>query len=193
MRTGVGNFFGNLSDAWSFVNNVLQAKPEGALHSFWRVVINTTIGLGGVLDPATEMRLDRHREDFGQTLGHWGVGAGPYFVLPLLGPSTLRDSVALPVDFYGQPPGCGRRASCSTRPRSTPTPSSAMPTCRSGATTSTTATRRRTRSATTWRRAPRPKARPSRRATCNTLGEPGCPQAFQIPDGARRAGRKPFA
>ena len=105
VRTGVGNFFGNLSDAWSFVNNVLQAKPEGALHSFWRVVINTTIGLGGVLDPATEMRLDRHREDFGQTLGHWGVGAGPYFVLPLLGPSTLRDSVALPVDFYGQPLG----------------------------------------------------------------------------------------
>lgn len=105
VRTGVSNFFGNLSDVWSFVNNVLQAKPEGALHSFWRVVINTTMGLGGVLDPATEMRLERHREDFGQTLGRWGVPSGPYLVLPLLGPSTVRDSAALPVDFYGHPLG----------------------------------------------------------------------------------------
>lgn len=105
VRTGVGNFFGNLSDVWSFVNNVLQAKPEGALHSFWRVVVNTTMGLGGVLDPATEMRLERHREDFGQTLGRWGMPSGPYFVLPLLGPSTVRDSAALPVDMYGNPLG----------------------------------------------------------------------------------------
>ncbi|MDO5624999.1 MAG: VacJ family lipoprotein [Pseudomonadota bacterium] len=105
VRTGVGNFFGNLGDVWSMVNNVLQAKPEGALSSFWRVVINTTFGLGGVLDPATEMRLQRHREDFGQTLGHWGVPPGPYLVLPLLGPSTLRDTAALPVDVYGNPLG----------------------------------------------------------------------------------------
>lgn len=105
VRTGVGNFFGNLGDAWSFVNNVLQAKAEGALHSFWRVTINSTIGLGGVFDPATEMRLERHREDFGQTLGHWGAGPGPYVVLPLLGPSTLRDTLALPVDLYGNPVG----------------------------------------------------------------------------------------
>lgn len=105
VRTGVGNFFGNLGDAWSFVNNVLQAKPEGALHSFWRVVINTTIGMGGMFDPATEMRLERHREDFGQTLGHWGADPGPYLVLPILGPSTLRDTVALPFDFYGNPAG----------------------------------------------------------------------------------------
>ena len=105
VRTGVGNFFGNLSDVWSFVNNVLQAKPEGALHSFWRVVINSTMGLGGVLDPASEMRLERHREDFGQTLGRWGMPSGPYFVLPLLGPSTVRDSAALPVDMYGNPLG----------------------------------------------------------------------------------------
>lgn len=105
VRTGVGNFFGNLGDAWSFVNNVLQAKPEGALHSFWRVVVNTTIGLGGVFDPATEMRLERRREDFGQTLGYWGAGPGPYLVLPLLGPSTLRDTLALPLDFYGNPVG----------------------------------------------------------------------------------------
>ncbi|HMN19917.1 MAG TPA: VacJ family lipoprotein [Ottowia sp.] len=105
VRTGVGNFFGNLGDAWSFVNNLLQAKPEGALHSFWRVVINSTIGLGGVFDPATEMRLERHREDFGQTLGTWGAASGPYLVLPILGPSTLRDTLALPVDFYGNPVG----------------------------------------------------------------------------------------
>ncbi|TXK31206.1 VacJ family lipoprotein [Ottowia sp. GY511] len=105
VRTGVGNFFGNLSDAWSFVNNVLQGKPEGSLHSFWRVVVNSTVGLGGVLDPATEMRLERRREDFGQTLGRWGVPPGPYFVIPLLGPSTVRDTAALPVDFYGHPLG----------------------------------------------------------------------------------------
>ena len=105
VKTGVGNFFGNLSDAWSFVNNVLQAKPEGAMSSFWRVVINSTMGLGGVLDPATEMRLERRREDFGQTLGRWGVPDGPYFVLPVLGPSTVRDSAALPVDSYGSPIG----------------------------------------------------------------------------------------
>ncbi|MBY4594674.1 MlaA family lipoprotein [Ottowia caeni] len=103
VRSGVGNFFGNLGDAWSFVNNVLQAKPEGALHSFWRVVINTSIGLGGLFDPATEMRLERHRKDFGQTLGWWGVPSGPYVVLPILGPSTLRDTAALPVDSYGRP------------------------------------------------------------------------------------------
>lgn len=103
VRTGVGNFFGNLGDAWSFVNNTLQGKTVFALDSFWRVLINTTIGLGGVLDPATEMHLARHRQDFGSTLGYWGVGPGPYFVLPILGPSTLRDAAALPVDYYGNP------------------------------------------------------------------------------------------
>ena len=103
VRTGVGNFFGNLGDVWSFVNNVLQAKPEPALSSFWRVVVNTTIGLGGVLDPATEMHLQRYRKDFGQTLGYWGMGPGPYLVLPILGSSSLRDTAALPVDWYGQP------------------------------------------------------------------------------------------
>jgi phospholipid-binding lipoprotein MlaA len=103
VRTGVGHFFGNLGDVWSFVNNVLQAKPEASLSSFWRVVVNTTMGLGGVLDPATDMRLTRYSEDFGQTLGYWGMPAGPYLVLPLAGPSTLRDTAALPVDWYGYP------------------------------------------------------------------------------------------
>ncbi|MDR2129374.1 MAG: VacJ family lipoprotein [Burkholderiaceae bacterium] len=101
VRQGVNNFFGNLGDVWSFANNTLQFKPEGALTSFWRVVINSTMGLGGVLDPATELRLEKRTEDFGQTLGHWGVKPGPYVVLPLLGSSTLRDTLALPVDFYG--------------------------------------------------------------------------------------------
>lgn len=99
VRQGIGNFFGNLADAWSFVNNVLQLKAEGAASSLMRVGFNTIFGLGGILDVATELRLERFPEDFGQTLGHWGVGAGPYVVLPLLGPSTLRDTVALPVDF----------------------------------------------------------------------------------------------
>ena len=103
IRTGIGNFLGNLGDVWSFVNNALQGKAEGALTSFWRVAINTTIGLGGVLDPATDLQLERRKEDFGQTLGVWGVGSGPYFVLPFLGPSTLRDTVALPADYYGHP------------------------------------------------------------------------------------------
>jgi phospholipid-binding lipoprotein MlaA len=100
VRTGVSNFFGNLGDMWSFVNNLAQADAEGSLHSFWRVAVNTTFGLGGVLDWASEMRLDRHRKDFGMTLGRWGVPPGPYLVLPILGPSTLRDTVALPVDVW---------------------------------------------------------------------------------------------
>lgn len=101
LRTGVGNFFGNLGDAWSFVNNVLQFKGVAAAESFTRVGVNTVFGLGGVLDIASEMGLERHREDFGQTLGRWGVPAGPYLVLPLLGPSTVRDTAALPVDMKG--------------------------------------------------------------------------------------------
>ncbi len=101
VRRGVGNFFGNLEDAWSVVNNLLQLKGEGTASSFMRVAVNTTIGLAGILDVATEMGIERYSEDFGQTLGYWGVGTGPYVVLPLLGPSTLRDTVALPVEWRG--------------------------------------------------------------------------------------------
>ena len=101
VRTGVSNFFGNLSDVWTFVNNVLQANPQAAADSFARVGVNTLIGLGGVLDWATEMGIERHREDFGKTLGHWGVATGPYLVLPVLGPSTVRDTAALVVDSKG--------------------------------------------------------------------------------------------
>lgn len=101
VRTGVTNFFANLQDAWSFVNNGLQLKGESAGNSLVRFGVNTFLGLGGVLDIATEMKVPRHTEDFGQTLGYWGVRSGPYLVLPLLGPSTVRDTVALPVDAQG--------------------------------------------------------------------------------------------
>ena len=101
VRTGVGNFLGNLDDAWSSVNSLLQFKLRDSVDNFMRFAVNSTFGLFGVLDVASEMQIDRHSEDFGQTLGTWGVGPGPYLVLPLFGPSTLRDAAALPVDFNG--------------------------------------------------------------------------------------------
>lgn len=100
-RQGVSNFFANLQDAWSAVNNALQFKGEPAANSLLRFGFNTFIGLGGLLDVASELKIDRHTKDFGHTLGYWGVAPGPYLVLPLLGPSTLRDTVALPVDAKG--------------------------------------------------------------------------------------------
>lgn len=102
-RTGVSNFFGNLSDIWSFVNSALQFKFQNAAENFMRVNVNTLFGLGGILDVASELNIERHREDFGQTLGRWGVPAGPYMVLPFLGSSTLRDTLALPVDRKADP------------------------------------------------------------------------------------------
>jgi phospholipid-binding lipoprotein MlaA len=101
VRRGVGNFFANLEDAWTTVNSALQLKGQDAAESFTRFWVNTLMGLGGVLDVASEMQIPRHNEDFGQTLGYWGVGPGPYLVLPLLGPSTVRDTAALPADWYG--------------------------------------------------------------------------------------------
>ena len=101
VRQGIGNFFGNLEDAWSFVNNALQFKGVAALDSAKRVGVNTFLGWGGVFDVATEMDIERHTKDFGHTLGYWGVAPGPYLVLPLLGASSLRDSAALPIDWKG--------------------------------------------------------------------------------------------
>jgi phospholipid-binding lipoprotein MlaA len=101
VRTGVSNFFANLGDVWSFVNNVLQLRAEAAASSFMRVNVNTFMGLGGVLDIASELGIERYRQDFGLTLGRWGVGTGAYLVLPILGPSTVRDTLALPVDSKG--------------------------------------------------------------------------------------------
>lgn len=99
VRQGIGNFFGNLEDVWSFVNNALQFKGQAALDSLKRVGFNTFVGWGGLFDVATEMDIEKHTKDFGHTLGYWGVAPGPYLVLPLLGPSTLRDTLALPVDL----------------------------------------------------------------------------------------------
>ena len=101
VRTGVSNFFANLGDVWSFVNNTLQLRGEPAVSSFMRVSVNTVFGVGGVFDVASEMGMERYKQDFGLTLGYWGVGTGPYLVLPVLGPSTLRDTLALPVDSRG--------------------------------------------------------------------------------------------
>ncbi|MES2533781.1 MAG: VacJ family lipoprotein [Pseudomonadota bacterium] len=101
VRTGVHNFFSNLTEVWSFVNSVLQLRAQDSAETFMRFNVNTLFGLGGILDVATELGIDRHQEDFGQTLGYWGVGSGPFVMLPLLGPSTLRDTVALPVDVQG--------------------------------------------------------------------------------------------
>lgn len=101
VRRGIGNFFDNLQDAWSFVNNALQFKGQDAGDSLARFGVNTFLGLGGLFDIASEMGIERHTKDFGHTLGYWGVGPGPYIVLPLFGPSTLRDTAALPVDMQG--------------------------------------------------------------------------------------------
>lgn len=101
LQTGVSNFFGNLSDVWSFANNVLQLKPVESAQTLARVGLNSTVGLLGFVDVASGVNLLRHREDFGQTLGRWGMPSGPYLVLPLLGPSTLRDTAALPVERMG--------------------------------------------------------------------------------------------
>jgi phospholipid-binding lipoprotein MlaA len=99
LRTGVDNFFSNLGDLWSAANHLLQGKPVEAMGMTLRFGVNTTLGLAGLLDVAGDAGLERQREDFGQTLGRWGLGPGPYLVLPLLGPSTVRDGAALPLDM----------------------------------------------------------------------------------------------
>jgi len=98
VRTGVSNFFGNIADVWTGVNELLQGKIMDGAQVTLRVATNTVFGLGGVLDPATEFGLEKRDEDFGQTLGRWGMPPGPYLMLPLFGPSTVRDTAALPVD-----------------------------------------------------------------------------------------------
>jgi phospholipid-binding lipoprotein MlaA len=103
LRDSVRNFFGNLDDLYIGANNLLQGKVQEGLGDLMRVAINTTFGFFGIIDWASDMGLDKHNEDFGQTLARWGVGDGAYLVLPLLGPSTLRDTAALPVDWEGDP------------------------------------------------------------------------------------------
>ncbi|MFA7619961.1 MAG: VacJ family lipoprotein [Thiohalomonadaceae bacterium] len=103
ISTGVSNFFSNIDDVLVLVNDVLQAKPEQALSDFSRIVWNTTVGLFGLIDVATALDLPKHNEDFGQTLGYWGVNPGPYLVLPLLGPSTVRDGTGSAASWYLDP------------------------------------------------------------------------------------------
>lgn len=98
VRAGIDNAFGNLGDVWSAANHLLQGKVQTGLEMGMRVLTNTLFGLGGVLDPATEMKLERRSEDFGQTLGTWGLVSGPYLVLPLVGPSSVRDAAGFLVD-----------------------------------------------------------------------------------------------
>jgi len=100
VRSGIGNFFGNLGDLWISGNNLLQGKLSDGLSDVTRVLVNSTVGILGLFDVATEIGLAKHDEDFGQTLGRWGVGEGPYFVAPLFGPRTIRDAAALPLDLY---------------------------------------------------------------------------------------------
>lgn len=99
VRIGVANFFGNLGDVWVGTNNLMQGKPRDAASDLGRFVVNSTMGVVGLIDVASPMGLDKHREDFGQTLAVWGLRKGPYFVLPVLGPSTVRDAGGVVFDL----------------------------------------------------------------------------------------------
>jgi phospholipid-binding lipoprotein MlaA len=103
LRTGVSNFFVNLNTPTVFINDALQGKLLAAANDLGRFLLNSTFGLGGLFDPATNAGLDKNNEDFGQTLGKWGVHSGPFVELPLLGPSDVRDAPARLVDAYTNP------------------------------------------------------------------------------------------
>lgn len=103
VRQYVGNFFGNAADVSTAVNQLLQGKPMMAASDAGRVVVNTVFGIVGLVDVASELGLEKHREDFGQTLGRWGIGTGPFLVLPLLGPSNFRDGIGTAVDITTDP------------------------------------------------------------------------------------------
>jgi phospholipid-binding lipoprotein MlaA len=98
VRSGVNNFFGNLNTFVSVINDLLQFKFDKAFEGAGRFVINSTFGIAGLIDVASMDGIEKRNEDFGQTLGHWGVGSGPYIVLPFLGPSNIRDTAGLVVD-----------------------------------------------------------------------------------------------
>jgi len=103
VRAGVTNFFSNLGDVWIGVNDLLQGKVYETASDVMRISMNTVLGLGGLLDVASSAQLQKHDEDFGQTLGRWGVPPGPYLVVPFFGPSDLRDGVGLAVDLSFSP------------------------------------------------------------------------------------------
>ncbi len=98
VQTGIRNFFANLDDVTVLANDILQLKLEQGARDFLRLTFNSTFGLLGLLDISSEMGLNKHNEDFGQTLGRWGAGSGPYVVLPFIGPSNLRDGLGYAVD-----------------------------------------------------------------------------------------------
>lgn len=102
-ETGVSNFFENLSDVGTLINNLLQGKFSSASQDLARISFNTTFGLGGLIDVATPMGIDKHEEDFGQTFGYWGANSGPYLVLPLFGPATVRDGLGMIPDSLVDP------------------------------------------------------------------------------------------
>ncbi|MFT7723142.1 MAG: VacJ family lipoprotein [Roseateles sp.] len=103
VRTGIDNFFGNIGDAWSAANLLLQGRFKAGVEQGMRFAVNSTLGLAGVLDIATEAGLEKNSQDFGKTLGKWGMGTGAYVVWPVFGPSSVRDSLALPVDWQASP------------------------------------------------------------------------------------------
>ena len=105
VKKGVRNFLKNLREPWTFINDLLQFKFDRAANTFSRFAINTTFGIGGLWNVAKKAGLDRHKEDFGQTLATWGVKGGPYLVLPILGPSTVRGAVGSGVEFFAEPVG----------------------------------------------------------------------------------------
>jgi phospholipid-binding lipoprotein MlaA len=97
-ETGIRNFFSNLDDVTVVANDILQLKLEQTSRDFMRLMFNSTFGIFGLLDVASEMGLKKHNEDFGQTMGRWGAGTGPYLVLPFIGPSNLRDTAGFAID-----------------------------------------------------------------------------------------------
>lgn len=103
VRSGFANFFANLGYPVVIVNDLLQAKPAPFARDTARFVVNTTVGIGGLFDPATKVGLDSNNEDFGQSLGYWGIGPGPYLMLPVLGPSDVRDLVGKVGDHFAEP------------------------------------------------------------------------------------------
>ncbi|MEJ0100512.1 MAG: VacJ family lipoprotein [Pseudomonadota bacterium] len=103
VRTGVSNFFNNLGYTKVMVNDLLQGKVTQFFSDTARLVVNTTVGIGGLFDPASQIGLAAHDEDFGQTLGKWGVAPGPFLMLPLLGPSDMRDGLGLVADRFSEP------------------------------------------------------------------------------------------
>lgn len=100
VETGIHNFLTNFGNINTLLNSILQLSAEKTVETTGRIIVNTTMGLLGFLDVATHMEIPQHKEDFGQSMGYWGVGTGPYLVLPVLGPSNVRDGVGLVVDFY---------------------------------------------------------------------------------------------